>query len=95
MGSKRAARIAGRKLAASATAASSAIDSPIVIGSVGFNPNSIELVVRAAAIAKPVPIASPASSSIVASRKTNPSTFARFAPRAIRMPISLRRRATM
>ncbi len=67
----------------------------MVAGSVAVTPNSNACAARAEAIDITAPAASPMTSSRDASLMTMRVTSARFAPSAMRMPISLRRRATM
>ena len=64
------------------------------LGSVGVKPNSRLLISRVAAHATPIPTSAPATISPSTSLRIIPTTFEARAPKAMRIPISLVRRAT-
>ena len=69
--------------------------SAIAIGSVGGSPNSSVATKRPDASAMTTPRTTPTATSTIDSRITSRSTSCRCAPSAMRMPISLVRRATL
>src|ERR1035438_2058467 len=77
-----------------ATPANTAADRTKDQGSSGANPYSIFSASRKTASASAAPAANPATTSPPASRRTSAAMRGRFAPSAMRMPISCVRRAT-
>ncbi len=95
IGSTRDARRAGPKLATSAALSRMAAATASARGSFGFMSNRNDSMSRAEAMAVGTLIASPMTTSTQTSRNTIQMTLPRRAPSAIRIPISLVRRATV
>ena len=94
-GSTRAARTAGTDAAVRAVTDKIAAAANVATGSVTWTPKSKDAIHRAATHEAGTPIAMPLASSSAARRKTHPSTSARSAPSAMRIPISPVERATV
>jgi len=95
MGSSREARRAGRRLPSAAAADSAAAAAASCPGSRAAMPKSRDAAVCASAKDAASPSTRPARISTTASFSTSPTIWLRLAPRAIRMPISLRRRIVL
>ena len=95
IGFKLAARIDGMRLAATVTTASRTAAPANVAGSRGFNPKRSALAALAAASDRPAPSTSPIASSVPALPSIMAVMLARRAPRAMRIPISVVRSATV
>jgi hypothetical protein len=95
IGSIRDALRAGKYAASNPATPSSRTELPMIPGSAGFKPNNIDATHRDAAQAIGSPAAIPTTTSRTAPLTTMTISRVRFAPNAMRMPISLVRRATL
>ena len=94
-GSRRDARLAGRYAARTAATRSKRAATAVVTGSVAVKPKNIDSTEREAAQASGTPASAPKMTSRIASLTTMPMTVLLCAPSAMRIPISVVRRATL